>query len=86
MRVGARCRARRPTLELIGYLRGGRYDGVVGIDYVRDAPLRHTRSGIADVVSNLSTVADSRLTGEVIGEPVDGLAVATRSRGAPSHG
>ncbi len=48
----------------------------VDIDYVRDAPVRHTRSGIGDVVSNLSAVADWQLSGAVNGEPVDGLAVA----------
>ncbi len=48
----------------------------VDIDYVRHAPLRHTRSGIGDVISNLSAVADWRLAGAVRGEAVDGLAVA----------
>ncbi|MBW3604519.1 MAG: iron-containing alcohol dehydrogenase family protein [Actinobacteria bacterium] len=48
----------------------------VDIDYVRKAPLRHTRSGIGDVVSNLSAVADWQLAGAVNDEPVDGLAVA----------
>ena len=48
----------------------------VDLDYVRDAPESHTRSGIGDVVSNLSAVADWQLAGTHIGEQVDGLAVA----------
>lgn len=48
----------------------------VDLDYVRDAPARHTRSGIGDVVSNLSAIADWQLAGEVTDETVDGLAVA----------
>ena len=48
----------------------------VDLDYVREAPPRHTRSGIGDVVSNLSAIADWQLAAEVTGEPVDGLAVA----------
>jgi glycerol-1-phosphate dehydrogenase [NAD(P)+] len=48
----------------------------VDLDYVRDAPARHTRSGIGDVVSNLSAIADWQLAADVIGEAVDGLAVA----------
>lgn len=51
----------------------------VDIDYVRDAPGRQTRSGIGDVVSNLSAIADWQLAGRVTGEPVDGLAVALAS-------
>jgi glycerol-1-phosphate dehydrogenase [NAD(P)+] len=48
----------------------------VDLDYVRDGPARHTRSGIGDVVSNLSAIADWQLAAEVTGEAVDGLAVA----------
>lgn len=48
----------------------------VDLDYVRHAPPDHTRSGIGDVVSNLSAIADWQLAGQVTGEPVDGLAVA----------
>ncbi len=48
----------------------------VDIDFVRDAPTRHVRSGIGDVLSNLSAVADWELAARVRGEEVDGLAVA----------
>jgi glycerol-1-phosphate dehydrogenase [NAD(P)+] len=48
----------------------------VDLDYVRDGPARHTRSGIGDVVSNLSAIADWQLAAEMTGEAVDGLAVA----------
>jgi glycerol-1-phosphate dehydrogenase [NAD(P)+] len=48
----------------------------VDIDEVRDAPDVHVRSGVGDVLSNLSAIADWELAREVQGEPVDGLAVA----------
>lgn len=48
----------------------------VDIDYVRHAPIEHTRSGVGDVVSNLSAIADWQLAAEVTGEQMDGLAVA----------
>jgi glycerol-1-phosphate dehydrogenase [NAD(P)+] len=48
----------------------------VDIDYVQHAPVEHTRSGIGDVVSNLSAIADWQLAAAVTGEPIDGLAVA----------
>jgi glycerol-1-phosphate dehydrogenase [NAD(P)+] len=48
----------------------------VDIDYVREAPAEHTRSGVGDVVSNLSAIADWQLAAAVTGEQVDGLAVA----------
>lgn len=48
----------------------------VDLDYVRDAPPRHTRSGIGDVVSNISAIADWQLASSATGEAVDGLAVA----------
>jgi glycerol-1-phosphate dehydrogenase [NAD(P)+] len=48
----------------------------VDIDHVRDAPDDHTRSGVGDVLSNLSAIADWELAREVTGEPVDGLAVS----------
>lgn len=51
----------------------------VDLDYVRDAPARHSRSGIGDVLSNASAIADWQLAGRSIGEPVDGLAVALAS-------
>lgn len=47
---------------------------VVDLDYVRDSPPRMVRSGIGDVVSNLSALEDWRLARDVRAEPVDGLA------------
>ncbi|MGH8968519.1 MAG: iron-containing alcohol dehydrogenase family protein [Actinomycetes bacterium] len=47
---------------------------VVDIDYVRSSPPRMVRSGVGDVVSNLSAVADWRLAARERGEPLDGLA------------
>jgi glycerol-1-phosphate dehydrogenase [NAD(P)+] len=46
----------------------------VDIELVREAPPRYLRSGIGDVVSNLSAIADWQLAAETRGEPVDGLA------------
>jgi glycerol-1-phosphate dehydrogenase [NAD(P)+] len=48
---------------------------VVDLDYVRRSEPAMRRSGIGDVVSNLSAIADWRLAGRERGEPVDGLAV-----------
>ncbi len=48
---------------------------VVDLDYVRRSPPRMRRSGIGDVVSNLSAIADWRLAERERGEVVDGLAV-----------
>lgn len=48
---------------------------VVDLDYVRDSPPRMVRSGIGDVVSNLTAIQDWRLSHDERGEPVDGLAV-----------
>jgi glycerol-1-phosphate dehydrogenase [NAD(P)+] len=48
----------------------------VDIDQVRDAPDEHTSSGVGDVLSNLSAIADWELAREVRGEAVDGLAVS----------
>ncbi|GAA4914202.1 glycerol-1-phosphate dehydrogenase [NAD(P)+] [Streptomonospora salina] len=48
---------------------------VVDVDYVRAAPQRLVRSGVGDVVSNLSAIADWELAGREQGEPVDGMAV-----------
>ncbi|MGH8866454.1 MAG: iron-containing alcohol dehydrogenase family protein [Actinomycetes bacterium] len=48
---------------------------VIDLDFVRDSPPRMVRSGIGDVVSNLSAIADWELAHEQLGEPVDGLAV-----------
>jgi glycerol-1-phosphate dehydrogenase [NAD(P)+] len=47
---------------------------VVDLDFVRAGPARHIRSGVGDVVSNLSAIADWRLASDVTGEPFDGLA------------
>ena len=48
---------------------------VVDLDSVRTAPARLVRSGIGDVVSNLSAIADWELAAAETGEPIDGLAV-----------
>ena len=48
---------------------------VVDLDYVRRSDPGMRRSGIGDVISNLSAIADWRLAGRERGEPVDGLAV-----------
>ncbi|WP_344972765.1 iron-containing alcohol dehydrogenase family protein [Salinactinospora qingdaonensis] len=48
---------------------------VVDVDYVQAAPQRLVRSGIGDVVSNLSAIEDWQLAGTEQGEPVDGMAV-----------
>jgi glycerol-1-phosphate dehydrogenase [NAD(P)+] len=47
---------------------------VVDLDYVRTSPPRMVRSGIGDVVSNLSALDDWRLAHDERGEPLDGLA------------
>ena len=47
---------------------------VVDLDYVRRSEPAMRRSGIGDVLSNLSAIADWRLAGRERGEPVDGLA------------
>lgn len=54
---------------------------VVDLDYVRSSPPRMVRSGVGDVVSNLSAVADWELAGRERGEPVDRIAT-TFSRAA----
>lgn len=48
---------------------------VVDLDYVRDSPPRMVRSGVGDVVSNLTAIEDWWLSHRERGEPVDGLAV-----------
>jgi glycerol-1-phosphate dehydrogenase [NAD(P)+] len=53
----------------------------VDIDYVREAPLAHLRSGLGDVLSNLNALADWELAHELRGERIDGLAV-TMARSA----
>ena len=55
---------------------------VVDLDYVRHSPARQIRSGIGDVVSNLSALADWWLAHEEQGEEVDGLAGAFARSGA----
>ncbi|MGH3361682.1 MAG: iron-containing alcohol dehydrogenase family protein [Nocardioides sp.] len=49
---------------------------VVDLDYVRAAPPQLVRSGVGDVISNLSAIEDWLLAGREKGEPVDGLAMA----------
>ncbi len=49
---------------------------VVDLDYVKAAPPQLVRSGIGDVISNLSAIEDWLLAGRERGEPVDGLAMA----------
>jgi glycerol-1-phosphate dehydrogenase [NAD(P)+] len=48
---------------------------VVDLDYVRRSDPAMRRSGIGDVVSNLSAIADWRLAARERGEAVDGVAV-----------
>jgi glycerol-1-phosphate dehydrogenase [NAD(P)+] len=48
---------------------------VVDLDYVRRSDPAMRRSGIGDVISNLSAIADWHLAERERGEPVDGLAV-----------
>jgi glycerol-1-phosphate dehydrogenase [NAD(P)+] len=48
---------------------------VVDLDFVRRSEPAMRRSGIGDVLSNLSAIADWRLAERERGEPVDGLAV-----------
>ncbi len=47
---------------------------VIDLDYVRAAPSHLVRSGIGDVISNISAIEDWELAGRVNGEPVDGMA------------
>ena len=49
---------------------------VVDLEYIAAGPKRQTRSGIGDALSNLNAVADWELAHAVLGEPIDGLAVA----------
>jgi glycerol-1-phosphate dehydrogenase [NAD(P)+] len=48
----------------------------VDIEQVRTAPIEHIRSGVGDVLSNLSSIADWELARRVTGEAVDGLSVS----------
>ncbi|MBW1601982.1 iron-containing alcohol dehydrogenase family protein [Streptomyces sp. JJ66] len=49
---------------------------VIDLDVVRQAPSRFVRSGIGDVISNISAVADWELSHRATGEKIDGLAAA----------
>ncbi|MEU3525764.1 iron-containing alcohol dehydrogenase family protein [Streptomyces sp. NPDC038707] len=49
---------------------------IIDLDVIREAPVRFVRSGIGDVISNISAVADWELSHQVNGEKVDGLAAA----------
>ena len=49
---------------------------VIDLDFVRDAPASLVRSGIGDVVTNISAIADWELGNTERGEPIDGLASA----------
>jgi glycerol-1-phosphate dehydrogenase [NAD(P)+] len=49
---------------------------VVDLDLVRRAPPRMLRSGIGDLVSNLTALTDWELAAQVRGEPMDGMAAA----------
>jgi glycerol-1-phosphate dehydrogenase [NAD(P)+] len=48
---------------------------IVDLDRVRNGPPRSVRSGVGDVVNNLSAIADWELAAADRGEPLDGLAV-----------
>ncbi|GAB1820351.1 iron-containing alcohol dehydrogenase family protein [Herbidospora sp. RD11066] len=47
---------------------------MVDLDFVHDAPQALVRSGIGDVISNLSAIDDWQLGNTERGEPIDGLA------------
>ncbi|OON81841.1 iron-containing alcohol dehydrogenase family protein [Streptomyces tsukubensis] len=49
---------------------------VIDLDVIREAPERYVRSGIGDVISNISAVADWELSHAETGEQIDGLAAA----------
>jgi glycerol-1-phosphate dehydrogenase [NAD(P)+] len=55
---------------------------IVDLDFVENGPERINRSGIGDVISNISALADWELGREVRGEPVDGLAASLARMGA----
>ncbi len=55
---------------------------IVDLDFVENGPERVNRSGIGDVISNISALADWELGREVRGEPVDGLAASLARMGA----
>ncbi|KAF4406318.1 MULTISPECIES: iron-containing alcohol dehydrogenase family protein [Streptomyces] len=49
---------------------------VIDLDVIREAPMRFVRSGVGDVISNISAVADWELSHRETGEDIDGLAAA----------
>lgn len=49
---------------------------LVDLDFVHDAPRALVRSGVGDVISNLSAIEDWHLGNVERGEPIDGLAVS----------
>jgi glycerol-1-phosphate dehydrogenase [NAD(P)+] len=55
---------------------------MVDLDFVERAPEHFLKSGIGDVVSNISAIADWRLSHELTGEPIDGVAAALASTAA----
>ena len=55
---------------------------VVDLDYVRRCPPEQVRSGVGDVLSNLSALADWELASREREEPLDGLAVTFARSGA----
>ena len=55
---------------------------MVDLDFVERAPEHFLRSGVGDVVSNISAIADWRLSHELTGEPLDGVAAALASTAA----
>jgi glycerol-1-phosphate dehydrogenase [NAD(P)+] len=55
---------------------------VVDLDFVEKGPERQSRAGIAEMVSNISALADWELARDVRGEKVDGLAVTLAQIGA----
>jgi glycerol-1-phosphate dehydrogenase [NAD(P)+] len=57
---------------------------VVDLGYVLRSEPEMRRSGIGDVISNLSAIADWQLAGRVRGEPVDGVAVTFARTAATS--
>lgn len=57
---------------------------IVDLDLVAASPPRHTRSGMGDVLSNLSAVADWELAERETGEAVDGLAITLARSAAES--
>jgi glycerol-1-phosphate dehydrogenase [NAD(P)+] len=57
---------------------------VVDLDYVRRCPREQLRSGVGDVLSNLSALEDWGLAARERGEPFDGLAAAFARSGAES--